>query len=311
MRRSLLSIQSTALLAILFSALCTVATPLFAERAIPELHSRVTDEAGLLSTEVKDRLEARLKALEEAKGAQLAVLTIQSLEGEVLEEYSLRVAETWKLGRKDVDDGILLLVAVDDRKVRIEVGYGLEGILPDASCRRILDETILPEFRGGDFESGIEAGVEQIAKTIEGGELPEVEAVPVMEALMAYNGVPDGKWIAGPFSMFVIGIFTFMMIFHKEMPFAFMYPFLLIFWTVFPLVIFGFAVWKYLIGFYLIGVPILRIFAPRIPGLKRISEGVSSNVSYSGGSGWSSSSGSSGFSGGGGSFGGGGSSGSW
>ena len=124
-----------------------------------------------------------------------------------------------------------------------------------------------------------------------------------MDALMAYDGVPEGKWIAGPFSMFVIGIFTFMMIFHKEMPFGFMYPFLLIFWTVFPLVIFGFAVWKYLIGFYLIGVPLLRIFAPRIPGLKRISEGVSSNVSYSGGSGWSSSSGYSGFSGGGGSFG--------
>ena len=147
MRRSLLSILFT----VLFSIVYTGATPLFAERPIPDLHGRVTDEAGLLSTEAKERLEARLKALEEAKGAQLAVLTIQSLEGEILEEYSLRVAETWKLGRKEVDDGILLLVAVDDRKVRIEVGYGLEGILPDASCRRILDETILPEFRGGDF----------------------------------------------------------------------------------------------------------------------------------------------------------------
>ncbi|MFN7960895.1 MAG: TPM domain-containing protein [Thermoanaerobaculia bacterium] len=145
-------------------------------REIPYLSGRVVDEAGLLSSDARARIDARLAALEEAKGSQVAVLTIASLEGEDLADYSHRVAETWKLGRAKTNDGVLLLVARDDRKMRLEVGYGLEGAIPDAIAHRILDEIVRPRFREGDFGGGIEAGIEAVDKLVRGEPLPEPKA---------------------------------------------------------------------------------------------------------------------------------------
>jgi uncharacterized protein len=139
---------------------------------VPFLSGRVNDQASLLDSAAVQRIEASLASLEAETGAQVVVLTIPSLDGEVLEDFSIRVVEQWKLGRAGVDDGVLLLVARDDRKLRIEVGYGLEGALPDVVARRIIDEIIVPEFRNGDFEGGIEAGVAALAGVVRGEELP-------------------------------------------------------------------------------------------------------------------------------------------
>lgn len=141
--------------------------------AVPPLQARVTDLTGTLSAAQRAGLEQRLAAFEQGKGSQVAVLMVPTTAPETIEQYAIRVAEAWKLGRKGVDDGALLLIATDDRALRIEVGYGLEGAMPDAIAKRIVDETITPYFRNGDFHGGIAAGVEQIVKVIEGEPLPE------------------------------------------------------------------------------------------------------------------------------------------
>jgi uncharacterized protein len=141
--------------------------------AVPELKSRVTDLTGTLTPEQTATLESKLHAFEESKGSQVAVLIVPSTQPEDIEQYSIRVADAWKLGRKGVDDGAILVVARDDRKLRIEVGYGLEGVLPDATANRIIDEDIVPEFRRGDYYAGITAGVDRMLRVIEGEPLPE------------------------------------------------------------------------------------------------------------------------------------------
>lgn len=135
---------------------------------IPPLTSRVVDLARVLSTNEADSLAATLKAHEGKTGNQVAVLIIPSLEGESLEEYSHRVATAWRLGRKGVDDGVLLLIAVKERRLRIEVGYGLEGALTDLRSAHIIRNEIVPRFRSGDMPGGVRAGVEAVLKTIEG-----------------------------------------------------------------------------------------------------------------------------------------------
>ncbi len=144
----------------------------WAEVAVPPLITRVTDLAGLLTTEQRTALESRLQAFEAAKGSQIAVLIVPTTQPETIEQYSIRVVEQWKIGRKGVDDGVLLLIAKDDRALRIEVGYGLEGALPDAIAKRIVAEDITPHFKQGDFNGGIVAGVTRIISVIEGEPLP-------------------------------------------------------------------------------------------------------------------------------------------
>lgn len=144
-----------------------------AEIAIPPLKSPVTDLTATLSNAEIFRLEQQLADFEAKKGSQIAILIIPTTQPETIEQYSIRVAEAWKLGRKGVDDGILLLVAKNDRTLRIETGYGLEGTLPDALARRIIDEIIAPEFRQGHFFGGLQAGIEQIIRSVEGEALPE------------------------------------------------------------------------------------------------------------------------------------------
>ncbi len=139
---------------------------------LPPLAARVTDLTGTLTAGQQAELEQKLAAFEQRKGAQVAVLLVDSTRPESIEAYSIRVAEAWKLGREGVDDGALLLVALQDRTLRIEVGYGLEGVLPDAIARRIIEETIKPLFRQRDIHGGINAGVERIMQVVDGEPLP-------------------------------------------------------------------------------------------------------------------------------------------
>ena len=143
-----------------------------AQVPVPPLTGRVTDQTGTLSAEQTATLEQTLSAFEARKGSQLAVLMVATTAPEEVEQYALRVAEQWKLGRKKIDDGAILVVAKNDRAMRIEVGYGLEGALSDLTSKRIINETILPRFKGQDFYGGITAGVDQIIRVIDGEPLP-------------------------------------------------------------------------------------------------------------------------------------------
>jgi len=143
--------------------------------AVPPLQARVTDLTGTLAADRVAALETQLRSFEERKGVQIAVLMVRSTRPEPVEQYAMRVVEQWKLGRRKVDDGALLLVAKDDRTVRIEVGYGIEGALSDVVARRIIDEVITPRFREGDFDGGIAAGAEQIMRVVDGESLPAAD----------------------------------------------------------------------------------------------------------------------------------------
>ena len=143
---------------------------------VPPLSARVVDQTATLSADQRARLETKLSALEGQKGAQIAVLIVARVAPETIEQYALRVVESWKLGRKSVDDGALLLVAKQDRKLRIEVGYGLEGALNDATAKRIVSEAIAPRFKDGDFYAGIDAGIDAMIKVVGGEPLPPPKA---------------------------------------------------------------------------------------------------------------------------------------
>jgi uncharacterized protein len=149
-----------------------------AQIAVPLLTARVTDLTGTLSGEAVTRIEAKLADLEAKKGSQIAVLMLPTTQPEDIEQFGIRVEDAWKLGRKGVDDGAYLIVAKNDRRVRIEVGYGLEGALPDAIANRIITETITPHFKLGDYDGGVEAGVDQMISVVNGEPLP----------------APDRKW---------------------------------------------------------------------------------------------------------------------
>ena len=159
---------------------CTLCWSLVAaaQVAVPPLTGHVIDQTGTLTAEQKASLEQTLAAFEATKGSQLAVLMIPSSAPEAIEQFALRVAEQWKLGRKKVDDGVILVVAKSDRTLRIEVGYGLEGALNDATSKRIISEIILPRFKQQDFYGGISAGVGQIIRVIEGEPLPAPSGKP-------------------------------------------------------------------------------------------------------------------------------------
>ena len=164
-------------LALLF-AILLAAPRVQAQVAVPALTARVTDLTGTLSGEAVTRIESKLANLEARKGSQIAVLIVPSTQPEEIEQFGIRVEDAWKLGRKGVSDGAYLIVAKNDRRVRIEVGYGLEGALPDAIANRIISEAITPRFKTGDYDGGVEAGVDQMIAVVNGEPLPE----------------PDKKW---------------------------------------------------------------------------------------------------------------------
>ncbi|MEO0314011.1 MAG: hypothetical protein RI928_467 [Pseudomonadota bacterium] len=139
---------------------------------VPELAGHVVDQTGTLDTSQQQILEQRLRTFEQEKGTQIAVLMVPGIGDEPLEQFSLRVAERWKLGRKKIDDGAILIIAKNERRLRIEVGYGLEGALNDAVSKRIIDEIIVPTFQRGDFFRGISSGLEAMMHVIQGESLP-------------------------------------------------------------------------------------------------------------------------------------------
>ena len=161
--------------AVLLALLLGWALPALALVAVPQLTGRVVDQTGTLSSGDIAQLTQTLADLERRKGSQIAILIVPTTDGEAIEQFSLRVAEAWKIGRKKVDDGALLVVAKNDRRLRIEVGYGLEGVLTDVTTKRIIDEVITPKFKGGDFAGGISDGVSRMIGLVNGEKLPEPE----------------------------------------------------------------------------------------------------------------------------------------
>ncbi len=143
-----------------------------AQVAVPPLAGHVTDLTATLTPSQKESLEQTLAAFEARKGSQLAVLLLPTTAPEGIDQYALRVAEQWKIGRAKVDDGAILVVAKDDRTLRLEVGYGLEGALSDIVSKRIISDTIVPRFKQGDYSGGIDAGVAQIIRVVDGEALP-------------------------------------------------------------------------------------------------------------------------------------------
>ncbi|MES1147853.1 MAG: YgcG family protein, partial [Bradyrhizobium guangdongense] len=158
--------------AVLLALLLGWAFAAAAQVAVPTLTGRVVDQTGSLSSSDIASLTQKLRDFETRKGSQIAVLIVPTTQPETIEQYSIRVADAWKIGRKKVDDGAILIVAKNDRHLRIEVGYGLEGALTDVTSRRIIDESIAPKFRSGDFAGGIVAGVDRMIRVIDGEPLP-------------------------------------------------------------------------------------------------------------------------------------------
>lgn len=290
--------------------LCVVALALApfarADVAVPVLTGRVVDQTGTLSADAVARLDQKLKAFEARKGSQIAVLIVPTTQPEAIEQFSIRVAEAWKIGRKKVDDGAILLVAKDDRKLRIEVGYGLEGALPDVTAKRIIDEIITPKFKTGDFDGGIEAGVDRMIGVIDGEPLPTPQpqhewaapesmdeltgwAIPLLFGTLVLNGFLKaalGRVAASGLTGIIVGAVA--MLFGLVWYIA---------------LVAGFAA-------FLLALVIDLFGGPTISSGRRGSSG-GTWTGGSSGSSWSSGSSDSGFSGGGGSFGGGGASGSW
>jgi uncharacterized protein len=158
--------------------------------AVPALDARVTDLTGTLGAEQRQRLEERLAAYERTKGSQIAVLMLSTTQPESIEQFGIRVADAWKIGRKGIDDGVIVVVAKDDRRLRIEVGYGLEGALNDATANRIISELMVPHFKRGDYFGGLQAGVEAIISVIEGEPLPAPR-----DGGARRDGAAEGDWL--------------------------------------------------------------------------------------------------------------------
>src|SRR5579862_8964939 len=167
-----------------------------AQVAVPPLTGRVVDQTATLSASEMDALTQRLKDLEARKGSQVAVLIVPTTDPEPIEQFSIRVAEAWKIGRKKIDDGALLVVAKNDRHLRIEVGYGLEGVLSDVITHRIIDEEITPKFKAGDFAGGISEGVDRMIGLVNGEQLPAPEP--------AHWQAPDLIDFANPVLIFAV-----------------------------------------------------------------------------------------------------------
>jgi uncharacterized protein len=169
---------------------------------VPQLTGRVNDYAAMLTPQAKASIETKLANLEKSDSTQIVVLTIPSLEGDALEDYSIRVAEKWKIGQKKIDNGAILLVVKNDRKIRIEVGRGLEGKLTDLKSRRVISEHIRPKFKAGDFSGGTEAGVDALISIVK-GEFQSGDA-PAQKGTSSDSS--DGIWIYIIFALFAVFI---------------------------------------------------------------------------------------------------------
>ena len=298
------------------------------DTAIPYLSGRVVDQAEILSAPARSRIGNMLQAHERATGNQIAVLTINGIGAESIEDFATRVFESWKMGSREKDDGVLIVVAPQEHRLRIEVGYGLEDTLTDVAADRIIRNLMTPRFREGNYDIGVEAGVTGIIQILEGRQPAGKDAAWAEPARPAslFHVRPAPMTLAERIliSLFVfgiIGLFTFIGIVTPGGIGWFLYVFLIPFWSLFPMAIFGSRVALFMIGTHAVLYPIARILVARMPWYLKAQEDLKTkgvaNIggltirpggSGSGSGGFSSGGG---FSGGGGRSGGGGASGSW
>lgn len=297
---------------------------------VPYLSGRIVDHAEILDARTRQRLDAQLKSHEEATGNQIAVLTVRSLGGESVEACAEQVFNTWGLGEKGKDNGVLLLVAPAERRLRIEVGYGLEGTLTDVAANRIIRNVMTPRFKEGDFDAGVSEGVAAILGQLGGTAQAPADAPAQSGPARAagFDGFLEGpdlplpeRILLGAFVFGIIGLFTALGILMPGVGW-FLYVFLIPFWAMFPIIIVGTRGALVLLGLYVVGFPIAKLAIARTAWYAKARQDLEARGSVriggltlgsgSAGSSWSSgtSSGSS-FSGGGGRSGGGGASGSW
>jgi len=243
---------------------------------VPYLTGRITDNAEILSPRTRDHVAMLIKAHEEASTNQLAVLTMPSLQGVGLEKYAARVFQTWKLGEKGKDNGVLLLVSPADRRIRIEVGSGLRAKLSDASAGRIIRDLMAPRFEEDDFDSGIAAGVHAIISSLEGNEQPEnvpPEGLPAEDEPF-FEG-PDlsitERILIGSFIFGIIGLFTVIGVLTPGVGW-FLYLFLIPFWAMFPIVVVGTRGALILLVTYLIGFPAAKLVLAQAQWYRRAKE---------------------------------------
>jgi uncharacterized protein len=318
--------KKLSVLVLLIAILAIVCVARCAE--IPYLTGRVNDNAQILTEDARQLLSEKLKEHEDRTSNQVVVLTIASLQGENIEDYTNKVFIEWGLGQKDKDNGILILVVPDERRLRIEVGYGLEPTITDLLAGRIIREVMTPRFREGDYDGGITEGTLAIISVLEGHE--PLEAAEFNEesdssSLSGFSdleshGLPWGvRILLGAFIFGIIGLFTVVGLFTPGFGW-FLYIFLIPFWATFPIIVIGLKATLVVFFIYLIGYPSAKLYMRSTPWYNKVKNdlktkgrasigGFSFSSGGSGGS-WSSSS-SSGFSGGGGSSGGGGASGGW
>ena len=289
---------------------------------VPYLTGRVVDHAQILSPDARTRLAAVLKAHEEATSNQIVVLTVQTIQPEGIEEYAADVFNNWKLGQKGHNNGVLVVVVPQDRKMRIEVGYGLEPILTDAMAGAIIRDVMTPAFKRADYDAGVQDGVAAIIARLEGKSIATAAPEAARQTVRSRNGFrrADMPWpqriLLSLFVFTMIGLFTFIGIVTPGVGW-FLYVFLIPFWSMFPMMLVGPTPTCVLVVAYLIGYPLAKRRLARTAWYRKAAidlktKGTASIGGFavvSAGGGGFSSGGS--FSGGGGSSGGGGASGSW
>lgn len=212
-----LKARLVAIYTMLFLASCmAISQPALAELLpVPTLKARVTDLTQTLTPTERDALDAKLAAFEENKGSQIALLILPTTQPEDIAQYAIRVVDVWKIGRGKSDDGVLLLIAKDDRKIRIEVGYGLEGAIPDVYAKRIIADVISPKFKRGDFYGGLDAGINQLISLVDAETLPtpenqssnDIEISEILPVLL-FGGLISGLFLRIFFGSFLGSVFN-------------------------------------------------------------------------------------------------------
>ena len=267
--------KKLSVLVLLLAILATVHVAWCVE--IPYLTGRVNDNAEILSENARILLSDKLKEHEERTSNQVVILTINSLQGESIEEYSNIVFNEWELGQKDKDNGILIVVVPNEKRMRIEVGYGLEGTMPDIIASRIIREIMTPRFREGDFDEGITEGALAVINVLEGQELSGAADFNEESDSSSSSGfsdieIPDmplgGRILMGAFIFGIIGLFTIVGLFMPGFGW-FLYLFLIPFWATFPIMVIGGKATLVVFFIYLIGYPVAKLFIRTTPWFKK------------------------------------------
>ena len=251
---------------------------------VPYLTGRITDNANLLSDGMRQSLTQRLKAHEDRTTNQIAVLTLPTLEGQSIEEFAVKVFEEWGLGQKGKDNGILVIVVPNDRRMRIEVGYGLEGTLTDSMAGSIIRNAMAPRFKKGDFDGGIQAGVTNIINVLEGGSIPESKGNQKKESSGFHFEGPDlpivERILIGAFIFGIIGLFTVIGVLTPGTGW-FLYFFLIPFWAMFPMIVVGTTGALCLLVIYLVAFPVAKLMLRNSKWYKKAAKSLKSKGSAS------------------------------